>query len=576
MRLQILGISALGLMAILAISCQEQSEINTSRVNQQLAFQTQNKDGIGHLVGLDMNQMTVDWSDYQKIKTNTGIVYSYPISLDHDQFGYMIKEGQKDGVLLEAKEYQLIAFPVGDNEYHYYIEAVVDLSDYKDHAVSNTPLFQSFETSGSKLILYFTTDHVMVMGYIEDMARTDYIHYLEEPEDESSNARLEKPTYIDPGTGGDPGGSGSGGGSYSCGQVTTVNYATTYTDWYVNGSYVDTSIKVATSTSTTNSYCPVNVSNTTANQSPEQGLRVTNGPYQTKNENNINAEVLSLILKFLKIKLENDPYALLEFCDQIEHWQNLVQHAPAEEIIDKLNTLNSNNFGDFNIQDIEDASGAVVNMDYFPVTINTLPKKPGSNERFTPTQFLNYIRKNINDFVNTNYSSFSPSTITGTDESALWLSNNPEGAILHINIPGGPGDGSVICSYRSSSKWIFTTIEVPYWPSQEFDGEHPVSGHREFGIIANSDGTYTFYTRAVDRITSAFDATIAENFLGGGFDDPDALWNSLKNKVHNYVENHEGSSMPPKSSDNVIYRPDWEKVRDVLLGKKQISELGCN
>ncbi|SMD35368.1 hypothetical protein SAMN04488029_2477 [Reichenbachiella faecimaris] len=30
------------------------------------------------------------------------------------------------------------------------------------------------------------------------------------------------------------------------------------------------------------------------------------------------------------------------------------------------------------------------------------------------------------------------------------------------------------------------------------------------------------------------------------------------------------------TSDNIIYWPEGEKVRDVLLGKKQISELGCN
>lgn len=276
--------------------------------------------------------------------------------------------------------------------------------------------------------------------------------------------------------------------------------------------------------------------------------------------------------------LELDPFALIEVdCDQIQHWKNLAQHVPPSEIINKLNGLDENSFGDFNVQNVEDAAGVVVNMDYFPVTINTLPKKPGSNERFTPNEFLNHVRKNINNFINTNYSSFTPSTVTGINESAIWLSNNPVGAVLHINIPNGPGDGSVICSKYSSNQWIFTTIEVPYnLFMQGFDGEHPVSGNREFGLITNPNGTYTFYTRGVDRITNGIDAFVADNVLKDAFANPDALWNSLKNKVHNYVQNNGGSSVTPKDSDNIINRPDWDEIKDVFSGKLPITDLGCN
>ena len=50
----------------------------------------------------------------------------------------------------------------------------------------------------------------------------------------------------------------------------------------------------------------------------------------------------------------------------------------------------------------------------------------------------------------------------------------------------GQQDGSVICSDRSLTGWTFTTIESPV------DWNHPVSGNREFGLVANPDQRYLF------------------------------------------------------------------------------------
>lgn len=277
--------------------------------------------------------------------------------------------------------------------------------------------------------------------------------------------------------------------------------------------------------------------------------------------------------------LEEDPTALLEIdCNQLPKWQALAQHKPNQVVKDRLNNVDEIFvIGDVEMQAIQDASGTVVNMDYFPVTISQLPNKPNSTQKFTAPEFLEHIRKNINSFLDTQYSEFSPSTITGLDEAGIWNSTNPVGAIIHIEIPSPAGDGSVICSAYNQSQWIFSTIEMPYKAlTNGYDGEHPVSGNREFGYTQNTDGSFTFYTRGVDRITASFDAAMAETFMSETyFKNADALWTSFKNGIYNYVTTNSGQATTPTSKQNSVNRPDWEKVRDVLNGTKPISDLGC-
>ncbi|RAV27409.1 hypothetical protein [Sinomicrobium soli] len=67
-------------------------------------------------------------------------------------------------------------------------------------------------------------------------------------------------------------------------------------------------------------------------------------------------------------------------------------------------------------------------------------------------------------------------------------------AVIGIDIKG-PDNESVIVSDYNTEKWTFSTIFDPKY------GEHPVSGNRDFGYTQNGDGSYTFYTRGVDRLT---------------------------------------------------------------------------
>lgn len=110
------------------------------------------------------------------------------------------------------------------------------------------------------------------------------------------------------------------------------------------------------------------------------------------------------------------------------------------------------------MQKIDDAYSSVVNLDYFPVAVSELPIIDGT--RATPEQFLEHIRKGINDFIDPFYSEFTPYHWYGVDDTQLWNSNNPLGAVVAVDI-AGLEDASVIVSHSSSDKWIFTTIYDP-------------------------------------------------------------------------------------------------------------------
>jgi len=112
------------------------------------------------------------------------------------------------------------------------------------------------------------------------------------------------------------------------------------------------------------------------------------------------------------------------------------------------------------------------------------------------------------------------------------------------------------------------TMEAPY------DNSHPVSGTRQFGIEQNSNGSYNIYVRGVDR----FESNLQENTsyaisLGNPFFGADNLWESFQEKTKNFINQNGGTSTKLIPIHN---RPDWNTVKDVLEGRKPISDLGCN
>lgn len=277
-----------------------------------------------------------------------------------------------------------------------------------------------------------------------------------------------------------------------------------------------------------------------------------------------------------------NPFALLEVpCAQIPYWQTIAQHQAPQSVKDKISNIDSQTgwFTSAGIQTLNDANnGAVVNMDFFPVTINQMPKKM-NGEEYTQKELFDHIRLHINDFFDDLVFTPVTSSTYGLDESSIWLSNNPLGAILSINIL--INEGSVVCSnYNSSTgEWIFSTINVPW------DGTHPVSGNRAFGYYTDINGKMVIYTRGVDRLT---DGTYMDGpngmaievvQQGIAFSQADSKWSNFQNKIRDFVNNEQFPSIYNGSSvvnTPVKYRPNWAKVKDVLKGIRPISDLGCN
>jgi hypothetical protein len=278
----------------------------------------------------------------------------------------------------------------------------------------------------------------------------------------------------------------------------------------------------------------------------------------------------------LSAALALNPYLLLDIpCDQLPKWQALAQNSASPAIKNKINQLDQNAgwFNDWAIQTLNGANGTIVNMDYFSVNVSTLPTNPATGSAYTPEAFLDYFRRNINNFVDG--STFSPYCETPalcTQETTLWNSSDPTGAILYIDIP--LDDGVVVCSEYTTSYWYFMTLEAPG------AGNHPVSGTRQFGFESNGSGGYNFFVRGVDR----FDSNTMENsaYMSSILNDPlkpdpffgaDALWESFQTRLSNFINLNGGSSF---KTEPTKYRTDWEDVNDVINGTKPISELGCN
>lgn len=286
-------------------------------------------------------------------------------------------------------------------------------------------------------------------------------------------------------------------------------------------------------------------------------------------------------IDLLEELLTDDPFALLNVpCTQIPYWQAIAQYSVPTSVKNRIEEIDSqtNWFSSANIQTLHDSNnGAVVNMDFFPVTVSEMPKK-SNGEAFTQKELFDYIRTHINDFFDD--LAFTPVVNSSYDinDNTLWLSDNPLGAILSINIL--MNEGSVVCSKYNNltGEFYFTTINVPW------DGTHPVSGNRAFGYYTDLNGNMVIYTRGVDRLTdgtymygpTGLSAEMTQQAIA--FSQADSKWSNFQSKIKNFINEGQSGSNNGNSNVNipVKYRPNWSKVKGVLNGTRPISDLGCN
>lgn len=274
--------------------------------------------------------------------------------------------------------------------------------------------------------------------------------------------------------------------------------------------------------------------------------------------------------KALDNALAQNPNLLLDIpCTELPKWQELVNHPIPQSIKNKIFQINGLTgwFKEAVIQNLDYSNSFTINMDVFPVKISNMPEKsPGI--KYTPSEFFDYFRRNINDFTDINHGKFYPVVAPeyNIDDTQLWNSNNPLGSLITIKIPAD--NGTVICSGFGSQAWIFTTVKSPW------DGEHPVSGNRLFGYFIDTNGDMIIYTRGVDRFTTKISNNAlqytAESF---GYSEAKKMWQTMQQKLSSFVNSNSGnSSIIP----GVGYTPNYIFVKDYLKNKKPLNSLGCH
>jgi hypothetical protein len=246
-------------------------------------------------------------------------------------------------------------------------------------------------------------------------------------------------------------------------------------------------------------------------------------------------------------------------CDDLKNQlRNLVKFKPSQTVINTLNNLPTASKNiimpeDWNIHDLAEARGTVVNLDYFSTFIEQLP--PG----FTPESMTEHLRQNLNRLTPSTNFIPHPSLPRSSFNAEKWASGQL-GAVILIEI--NPDKGSVILSYKTDRSWRFSTI---YDPFKAYN--HPVSGTREFGI-RNSGNGFEFYTSGADRLTLSIDQLANElsklnpNLADGiAFSEADKLWNDFMNNVAEEINRLGGKASKGAS---IGHRPNWKDVKSSL------------
>lgn len=204
-----------------------------------------------------------------------------------------------------------------------------------------------------------------------------------------------------------------------------------------------------------------------------------------------------------------------------------------------------------------------VNMDYFSVRIDELPKFANGN-------IMTLYKKIRENFLtlskgNTTFKTHSANQI---DVNGRWefktypKEDNPEfskeqlkiwnkdlGSAIFLIAAGGGfvenriGDHGAVLESESDPYemcWIFTTIYTKESETQ------PFSGHRQFGIHKDEDGNYRFFARAIDRVwPSEIILKITENkdrAVKDYLTIADATWNNLIRNVSQFINNNGGKT----------------------------------
>lgn len=271
----------------------------------------------------------------------------------------------------------------------------------------------------------------------------------------------------------------------------------------------------------------------------------------------------------LNYELEDNSYLLLDLdfpCSQLDKWREVINYDFPYEVLERISEINNQiGFNGFDLQLIEFADGAKVNMDFYPITISNFPINPNTGQAFTPQSFFQLMRQSLNSFLSGASASFSAYNST---ELTKWNSNAYLTSIMRFDIDVSEWitqDGSVICVEQHPQRWKFATMRTP----QDFD--HPVSGVREFGYYQDVNENYVYYTRGVDRVQNNIQEWIGNvDGLQQQFEEADVLWNKFQDNMVDFVNDFGGNAIENNDFRSI---PDWEQLKDVLFQNAPISSL---
>jgi RHS repeat-associated protein len=218
-------------------------------------------------------------------------------------------------------------------------------------------------------------------------------------------------------------------------------------------------------------------------------------------------------------------------------WRDMLlfeKSAKYHELVEKADDARS--FDDIDRQEMDWAASDVLNTDYYAVKISALPVG------YTAGKLLEAIRKNFRNFTGTQR--LSP--LVDGQSSDIWKSNNPVGSIMVFR--DLRDNAAVLTTQASKEHWVFTPVGTTVqW-------EHPLAGHREFGLTSNGDGSYTFYTRGVDMLWDTEDIVVAQGVFDF-FAIADKLWNGVMDNVVKEINSKGGKA---EKTHNFSRKIDWE------------------
>ncbi|WP_044302414.1 hypothetical protein [Rhodopirellula sallentina] len=233
-------------------------------------------------------------------------------------------------------------------------------------------------------------------------------------------------------------------------------------------------------------------------------------------------------------------------------WKNIASFRPSESIQKAVQARGDS----WTVHRIEDGIGPI-NLDFYPIRVEKMPKIDG--KRSSAPQLLEYVRTNLNDFVETDIALFRE--FKGVDKTK-WLSASPEGAILIVDIEmmlGLKDRAPVVASLVTPGEWRFSTVRGGEAESSD-PSAHPVAGNRAFGFVGGDSGPWTFYTVGADRANRIVDALATAKVIGEpGFKAADKLWRSFQTKLVAFINDH-GGKASVDSTKIISKRYDWGEI----------------